>query len=144
MTTVRQVLQTKGATVHSISPNSTAYDAIHKMAEENVGSLIVMENEKIIGIVTERLYARDVVLKGRSSPTTPIYDIMETNVLYAQPDQSVEECMVIMTEKRIRHLPVIDEGKLVGLVSIGDLVKSIISDQKFLIDQLVHHIGGQP
>jgi CBS domain-containing protein len=142
MATIRQVLQEKGAKVHSISPDGTVFDAIRKMADENVGSLVVMEHEKIVGIITERLYARDVVLKGRASPTTRIRDIMVTDVLYAQPDQSVEECMAIMTDKRVRHLPVIDQGKLIGLVSIGDLVKSIISEQKFVIDQLVHFIHG--
>ena len=142
MATIRQVLQEKGAKVHSISPDETVFDAIRKMADENVGSLVVMEHEKIVGIITERLYARDVVLKGRASPTTRIRDIMVTDVLYAQPDQSVEECMAIMTDKRVRHLPVIDQGKLIGLVSIGDLVKSIIGEQKFVIDQLVHLIHG--
>jgi CBS domain-containing protein len=142
MTTIRQLLREKGPKVFSVGPNETVYDAIRKMADENVGSLVVMEGETIIGIITERHYARNVVLKGRTSPATRVRDIMETNVLYARPDQSVEECMAIMTDQRVRHLPVIDQGKLVGIVSIGDLVKDIIGDQKFIIDQLEHLIRG--
>ena len=113
------------------------------MAEKNVGALAVMAGEKLVGIITERDYARKVFLKGRASPTTSVQEIMETKVFYAQPDQSVGDCMAIMTDKRIRHLPVIEDAKLVGVISIGDLVKSIISDQKFLIDQLEHFITGQ-
>ena len=142
MTTARQVLDEKGRNVHSVGPDDTFYDAIRKMAEENIGSLMVIENDKPIGIFTERQYARSVFLRGRASPTTRVREVMETKLLYAQPDQSVEECMAVMTDKRIRHLPIIDEGKLIGIVSIGDLVKTTISDQKFLIDQLVHFIHG--
>ena len=142
MTTIRQLLREKGHEIYSVSPESTVYDAIRKMADENIGSLVVMEGGKIVGIITERHYARNVVLKGRASPATRVREIMENNVLYAQPDQSVEECMAIMTDKRVRHLPVIEQGKEIGLVSIGDLVKSIISDQKFTIDQLEHFIRG--
>ena len=142
MTTIRQLLREKGHKIHAVSPESTVYDAICKMADENIGSLVVMEGGKIVGIITERHYARNVVLKGRTSPATRVRDIMENKVLYAQPDQSVEECMAIMTDKRVRHLPVIEQGKEIGLVSIGDLVKSIISDQKFTIEQLEHFIRG--
>ena len=142
MTTIKQLLDEKGHRVFSVRPDDTVYDAIRKMAEENVGSLLVMEGATIVGLLTERNYARNVALKGRTSPTTPVRDIMETNILYVQPDRSVEECMAIMTDRRVRHLPVIDEDRLVGIVSIGDLVKSIISDQKFIIDQLEHFIRG--
>lgn len=142
MTTIKQLLDEKGHRVFSVRPNDTVYDAIRKMAEENVGSLLVMEGATIVGLLTERNYARNVALKGRTSPTTPVRDIMETNVLYVRPDRSVEECMAIMTDRRVRHLPVIDGDRLVGIVSIGDLVKSIISDQKFIIDQLEHFIRG--
>jgi CBS domain-containing protein len=142
MTTIGQLLRDKGHKVHSVGPDSTVYDAIRAMAEENIGSLLVMEGGKIVGIVTERHYARNVALKGRASPATRVEDIMERRVLYAKPDQSVEECMAIMTDKRVRHLPVIEQEKVTGLVSIGDLVKSIISDQKFTIDQLEHFIRG--
>ena len=142
MATIRQLLRDKGDKVHSVGPEDTVYDAIRRMADESIGSLVVMEGGKIVGIITERDYARNVVLKGRASPTTRVRDIMEPRVLYAQPDQSVEECMAIMTDKRIRHLPVFEQEKLIGLVSIGDLVKSIISDQKFIIEQLEHFIRG--
>jgi CBS domain-containing protein len=140
--TVRQLLNEKGHDVFTIGPDNTVFDAIHKMADQNVGSLVVIEGGNPIGIVTERHYARNVFLKGRASPTTRVRDIMEAKVLYARLDQSVEECMAVMTEKRVRHLPVIDQGKLIGIVSIGDLVKNIISKQKFVIDQLVHFIHG--
>lgn len=143
MTTVRQLLDEKGHEVFSVAPNDTMHDALRKMAEKDVGAVLAMDGEKVVGIVTERDYARKVFLKGRASPTTRVEEIMETNVLYAQPDQVVEECMAIMTEKRFRHLPVIERGRLIGIISIGDLVKSIISDQKFVIDQLEHFIYGQ-
>ncbi len=140
MTTIRQLLREKGHKIYSIGPDSTVYEAIRTMADEN--SLVVMEGGKIVGIITERDYARNVELKGRVSPATRVREIMEHRVLYAQPDQSVEECMAIMTDKRVRHLPVIEQEKEIGLVSIGDLVKSIISDQKSTIDQLEHFIRG--
>jgi CBS domain-containing protein len=142
MATIRQLLLDKGNKVHSIGPEDTVYDAIRKMADESIGSLIVMDGGKIVGIITERDYARNVVLKGRASPATRVRDIMEPRVLYAKPDQSVEECMAIMTDKRVRHLPVIEQEKAIGLISIGDLVKNIISHQKFIIDQFEHFIRG--
>jgi len=140
MVTVRQLLTEKGSRVFSVAPDSTVFDAIRKMADENVGCLVVCDGGAPVGIVTERHYARNVVLRGRGSPTTKVREIMETDVLYARPDQTVEQCMAVMTDKRVRHLPVMDQGKLVGLISIGDLVKAIISDQQFLIDQLVQYI----
>jgi CBS domain-containing protein len=112
------------------------------MADKNVGSLVVMEGDKLVGIMTERHYARNVFLKGRSSPTTSVRDIMEASVIFVRPDQSVDECMAIMTEKAVRHLPVIDQGNVVGIISIGDLVKDKISDQTFVIEQLVQFIHG--
>ena len=142
MATIRQLLDKKGQAVFSIRPDETVYDSIKKMADKNVGSLTVMEGDKLVGIITERHYARNVVLKGRASPKTLVRDIMETNVVFARPDQSVEDCMAIMTEKAVRHLPVIEQGKVVGMISIGDLVKDIISDQTFVIDQLVNFIQG--
>src|SRR5215207_2774886 len=142
MTTVRQLLDQKGSTIWSIGADATVFDAIAKMDEEDVGSLIVMDGEEIVGIMTERHYARSVVLKGKTSLTTKIRDIMERHVIVARPEQSVEQCMAVMTEKRVRHLPVMQEHKVIGIVSIGDLVKSVISDQKFAIDQLVHYIHG--
>jgi CBS domain-containing protein len=142
MTTIRQLLDQKGRNVWSVQPGTTVYDAVAKMAEKNVGSLVVMDGEKLVGLITERHYARNVVLKGKTSPKTPVGDIMERNVVVAWPEQSVEECMAVMTDKRVRHLPVLEKEKLIGIVSIGDLVKSIIGDQKFIIEQLEHFIQG--
>ncbi len=142
MATVRQILDAKGHDVVSISPNDTVYNAIKKMADENIGSLVVIDGEKIVGIITERHYARKVVLKGKRAPNTLVKDIMSTPVVCTWLDQSVEECMAVMTEKAVRHLPVLENKRLVGMVSIGDLVKSIISDQKFTIEQLIRYIGG--
>jgi CBS domain-containing protein len=140
MTTVRQLLNEKGYDVLAVGPDDSVFDAIEKMAEKNVGSLLVLEGTRLVGIITERHYARNVFLKGRASPTTRVRDVMETQVLFTRPDQTVEECMAVMSEKRVRHLPVIDEGQLIGIVSIGDLVKSVVSDQRFTIDQLIHFI----
>lgn len=142
MTTVKQLLAQKGQDLLAIHPNASVFDAIAKMAEKNVGSLAVMDGEKLVGIITERLYARNVVLKGKTSPTTLVSDIMDKDVICVVPDEAVEECMALMTDKRVRHLPVLEGDKVVGIVSIGDLVKSIISDQKFVIDQLTHYIHG--
>jgi CBS domain-containing protein len=142
MVTVQQLLTEKGPQVFAVDPESTVFEAIKKMADENVGCLVVCERDKPVGIITERHYARNVVLRGRGSPTTKVRDIMDTGVLYARPDQTVEECMAVMTDRRVRHLPVLEEGKLVGIISIGDLVKAIISDQQFLIEQLVQYIHG--
>ena len=140
---IAQILKAKRIrTVHAIGPDDTVYDAIKKMAEHEIGALLVMEGEKIVGIVTERDYARKIVLVGRSSKETPVSVIMTTQVLCVGPLQTNEECMAIMTENRVRHLPVIDDGKLIGLVSIGDLVKDIISEQQFIIEQLEHYITG--
>lgn len=142
MATVKQLLDQKGHEVLSIGPDDTVLAAIQKMADHNVGSLAVLEDEKLVGIITERHYARNVFLKGRSSPKTTVREIMSTRVVCARPEQSVEECMAVMTDKAVRHLPVLDNRQLVGIVSIGDLVKSIISDQKFVIEQLEHYITG--
>lgn len=142
MTTVRQLLDRKGRAVWSIGPDATVYDAVAKMADKDIGSLVVLSGEELLGIITERHYARNVVLKGKTSPKTLVRDIMEKQVVVAWPDQTIEQCMALMTDKRIRHLPVFEGGKLIGIVSIGDLVKSIIGDQKFVIDQLEHYIHG--
>ncbi|MBS1134628.1 MAG: putative signal-transduction protein with domain [Burkholderiaceae bacterium] len=140
---VAQILRGKPSkTVHAIGPNDTVYDAVKKMAEHGIGGLLVMEGEKILGIITERDYARKIALAGRTSKETPVSVIMTTEVLCVGPQQTTEECMAIMTENRVRHLPVLDKGKLIGLVSIGDLVKDIISEQQFIIEQLEHYIAG--
>lgn len=142
MTTARQLLDKKGHEVLSIGPDDTVFDAIKKMADNNVGSLVVLEAGNLVGIITERHYARNVFLMGRSSPRTAVREIMSTRVVYARPEQTVEECMAVMTDKAVRHLPVLDKKQLIGIVSIGDLVQSIISDQKFIIEQLEHYVSG--
>ena len=141
MATIRQLLNQKGGKVCSIGPDATVFDAVAKMAENNIGSLTVMDSEALIGIITERQYARDVVLKGKTSPSTPVWEIMERDVVTVGPEQSVEECMALMTERHVRHLPVVEGEKVIGIVSMGDLVKSTIDDQKLAIDQLNHHVG---
>jgi len=140
--TVRHLLEQKGRNVWTIGPDSTVFDALAKMAEKDIGSLVVMDGEKLVGIVTERHYSRNVILKGKKSPTTVVSDIMERDVIHVRPEQSVELCMTLMTEQRVRHLPVLEGQKVVGIVSIGDLLKSIISKQKFIIDELEHYIHG--
>jgi CBS domain-containing protein len=143
MKSVAQILKTKPEqAVQTITPSTSVLDAVKRMAEKNIGALLVMEDAKILGIITERDYARKIVLMGRSSKDTPVRDIMTSPVMYVRPDQTNEECMALMTDNRLRHLPVVAGGKLIGLVSIGDLVKDIISEQKFIIDQLEHYIKG--
>ena len=142
MRTVQQLLDDKGHEIQSVHPDDSVFDAIQKLAAANIGSLIVIEDDRPVGIFTERDYARNVILKGKSSPTTQIREVMTTRVIYVQPEQTVEECMAIMTDKHIRHLPVLRDEKLIGMISIGDLVKSIIADQKFTIEQLQQFIQG--
>ena len=143
MKIVAEILRSKPEqAVHTITPSASVFDAVKLMAEKSIGALLVMEDLKIDGIITERDYARKIVLMGRSSKETPVRDIMTSPVMYVRPDQTNEECMALMTDNRVRHLPVIDNGKLIGLISIGDLVKDIISEQKFIIDQLEHYIMG--
>ena len=142
MVTIRQLLDQKGGKICSIHPDATVFDAVATMAENDIGSLIVMDGEALIGLITERHYARNVVLKGKTSPATTVQEIMDRHVITVRPEQSVEECMALMTGRRVRHLPVIEGDKIIGIVSIGDLVKSIIGDQKFTIDQLNHYISG--
>lgn len=142
MNKVSDLLKNKGDEVWSIGPDIFVFDAIKLMAEKGVGALVVMDDSKVVGIISERDYARKVILMGHSSRETQIKDIMTTRVVYARPDQSVEECMALMTDKHIRHLPIMEGEKLVGVISIGDLVKSIIAEQKFTIEQLEKYISG--
>ena len=142
MKTIRQLLESKGRDIWSISPDATVYDAIKLMAEKGIGALMVIDNAGPVGIISERDYARKIILKGRSSRETKVRDIMTAHVIYADAGHSVEECMALMTNKRIRHLPVLDEQKLIAVISIGDLVKSIIAEQKFVIEQLESYISG--
>lgn len=140
---VAQILRGKPSkTVHAIGPNDTVYDAVRKMAEHGIGGLLVMEGEKIIGIVTERDYARKGALMGRDSRETPVRALMTSPVMYVSPQESNEHCMALMTEHRLRHLVVLDDGNLVGVLSMRDLVRDIISEQKFVIEQLQHYISG--
>ena len=143
MTTVAQIIQSKpDKTVYTIGPAASVFDAVKLMAEKNIGALPVVERGKIVGVITERDYARKIVLLARSSKETLVRDIMTSQVMYVHPHQTSEECMALMTENRVRHLPVMDQGKLIGLVSIGDLVKDVIAEQKFIIEQLEHYIAG--
>lgn len=142
MGTVRNILQSKGNNIFSITPDISVYRALEIMMERNVSSLVVVENDKLIGIFTERDYARKVILKGKSSRETQIGDIMTGNVITVTPDNRIDECMQLMSDKSIRHLPVVENGKLAGLVSIGDVVRYIIEEQKFIIENMEHYITG--
>jgi len=143
MKPIAEVLKAKSAhAVYTIAPSASVFEAVKLMADKHIGALLVMEKDAIAGIITERDYARKVIVMGRSSKDTPVRDIMSSPVLYVRPDQTNEECMALMTDHRLRHLPVVDDGKLIGLISIGDLVKDIISEQRFVIEQLQHYIMG--
>jgi CBS domain-containing protein len=142
MKLVKHLLDGKGRDIISIAPADSVLDAIKLMAEKGIGALVVMDGESLAGMVTERDYARKVILKGRSSRETPVRDIMTPNVFTTSSDQTVDSCMNMMTEKRIRHLPVVEGDKVTGMVSIGDLVKAIIADQREDIEQLERYITG--
>ncbi len=143
MKTVSNLLDAKGQDVWSLTPDATVYEAIDQMAQKGVGALLVMEGERLLGIVSERDYARKVILKGKSSRKIKVREIMSYPVVCARPELTVEETMAIMTEKRIRHLPVVVEEKVVGVISIGDVVRGIIQDQEFEIHQLTNYIHGE-
>lgn len=142
MATVRNILEEKSGSIFSVPPDTSVYHALELMVEKNVSSLLITEDEKLTGIFTERDYARKVVLKGKSSKETPVADIMTANVITVNQDNTIDECMLLMTGKFIRHLPVVEDGKLLGIVSIGDLVKMIIHEQKFIIENMKQYIGG--
>ena len=143
MTVVAEILKSKpDTTVHTIAPTALVFDALKLMADKGIGALLVTEGEAIAGIFTERDYARKIALMGRTSSVTQVRDVMTSAVRFVRPDQTSEQCMQIMSTGRLRHLPVVDNGKLVGMISIGDLVKDIISEQKFIIEQLEHYITG--
>jgi signal-transduction protein with cAMP-binding, CBS, and nucleotidyltransferase domain len=141
--TVRMILKNKGNYVWSLPPERTVYEAITMMAEKSVGTILVMSGEQLVGIISERDYARKVILKGKLSKQTLVSEIMSSPVTTVDPDRTADECMRLMTEKRIRHLPVMDQGKLAGVVSIGDLVKAIVSVQAETIQYLSDYIGGK-
>jgi len=140
MTTVRQLLERKSRALFSVGPQAPVLEAIRAMAEHHVGALLVMKGETLAGIVSERDYARKVILLGRSSSDTPVRDIMTTPVLTVSPETSVEQCMQLVTDKRVRHLPVLEAGRVIGMVSIGDLVKAVIAAQQQQIEQLESYI----
>ena len=143
MKTVKDLLAVKGSQVWSIAPDATVFEALRLMAEKEIGALLVLEAGKLVGIISERDYARKVILKGKSSKDTPVKEIMTTKVLYVRPDQTIEECMALMTDKRVRHLPVLDGEQLVGIISIGDVVKALIDEKDFIIQQLEQYITGR-
>ena len=140
MTIVRQLLERKKAEIHSVAPEAAVLEAIRAMAAHHVGALLVMRGEALEGIVSERDYARKVILMGRSSADTPVRDIMSTPVITVALDDTVQKCMQIMTDKHVRHLPVIERGRVAGMVSIGDLVKAVIAEQQAQIEQLENYI----
>ncbi|MCH7549664.1 MAG: CBS domain-containing protein [Candidatus Krumholzibacteriota bacterium] len=143
MVVVRQLLENKGPEIHSISPDASVYTSLMLMAEKRIGALLVIENEELVGVISERDYARKVILRGKSSKETSVREIMSSKVFYVGPDHRIEECMALMTEKSIRHLPVLEGGELMGVVSIGDIIKAVISEQEFIIDQLEQFIMGR-
>ncbi len=142
MKRVKAILATKGNDIFSIAPDASVYDAIHLLAEKEIGALLVMDGPLLVGIFSERDYARQIILKGRSSEETKVREIMTTNVLHATPDNDTGECMTVMTKNRIRHLPVIDDSEVVGVISIGDLVRSIIAEHESTIGDLKKYISG--
>ncbi len=142
MNTVKELLQEKGSAVWTVAPTVTVYEALQLMAEKNIGAVVVIDGGNVVGMFTERDYARKVVLAGRSSKTTKVGELMIQDVLYISPGDTIENCMALMTDKRLRHLPVMSNGQLAGLISIGDIVRAIISDREFTIRELEHYITG--
>ncbi|MBU1211416.1 MAG: CBS domain-containing protein [Alphaproteobacteria bacterium] len=143
MVTAKQLVGIKGSKVWTVTPHQTVYEAIRIMADKNIGSLLVMDGRKLAGIITERHYARNVVLKGKTSPDTLVGEIMDRCVACARPEQTVDHCMEIMTRRRVRHLPVLEKGRVIGVISIGDIVKSIIEEKSFIISELQNYISGE-
>lgn len=142
MATVADIIELKGSTAHCVGPHDTVYTAIEKMVKHNIGALVVVENDSLVGVITERDYLRRIAVEGRTSKTTPVAAIMTARPTTVAPDTTVQECMHIMTERRLRHLPVISNGRLAGIVSIGDVVKSMITEQADHIEHLTEYIQG--
>ena len=142
--TARDLLRVKGTDVWSVSPDATVYQALELMAEKNIGAVLVMDGDRALGILSERDYARKVALVGKASRDTQVREIMTENPVCILPHRTVEECMAVMTDKHVRHLPVLDGARVIGLISIGDVVKDIISRQEFIIEQLENYITGSP
>ena len=142
MVTVGQLLEIKGHVIWSIEQDCTVYEALKLMADKDVGALVVLQGRNLVGIISERDYARKVILQGKNSKDTPVREIMTVKVYYVQPEQTIEECMALMTAKHARHLPVFEDEQLIGVVSIGDVVKAVISEKEFLIQELAKYISG--
>jgi len=140
MKSVGDILRKKGGHVWSVAPNTTVYDTLKLMAEKEIGAVVVLDHGQPVGMFSERDYARQVILKGRTSKDTAVREVMISRVVFVRPEQSIEDCMALMTDKRVRHLPVLDHGTLIGMVSIGDVVKELISEKEFLIEQLANYI----
>ena len=143
MISVRDILKAKDSKIQSISPKATVYEALEKMSEKEIGALVVMENNKVVGIISERDYARKIILQGKTSKETLVKEVMSSNLFSVTPDTSLEDAMVLMTGKHVRHLPVFEENNFVGIISIGDVVKLVISNKDFLINQLSDYIAGK-
>ncbi|MCH8072609.1 MAG: CBS domain-containing protein [Proteobacteria bacterium] len=139
---VSDILDSKGHEVWAVKPDDTVFDSLQLMAEKGIGALLVMDGDRLVGIVTERDYARKVILEGKSSKTSSVAEVMTKRVLCVTAERTIDECMALMTDKRARHLPVLDHKRVIGVISIGDLVKTMISEQQVLIDQLQHYISG--
>lgn len=144
METIRQIIEQKGKDVFSVSPDTTVFEALSLMAEKNIGAVLVLDKGKLSGIMSERDYARKIALKGKWSKETPVSEIMSSEVIYIEPDQTIENTKAIMINKRIRHLPVMEDDKLIGIVSIGDIVNAVLDEKTFMIDQLHTYIKGVP
>ena len=142
MATVKQILERKGYDIWSVSPQTTVYEALQQMSEKNVGALLVLENDVLVGVFSERDYARKLILKGKASKDTLVHELMTSDVFYIEPHREIEDCLALMTDKHIRHLPVLENDRLIGIVTIGDIGKQIISDQQFLIEQLEKYVSG--
>jgi CBS domain-containing protein len=143
MKIVRDILQVKGTEVYTIPPDATVYEALQKMAEKNVGALLVVKDNDVAGVISERDYARKVVLKGKFSKDVPVSDIMATHIVRVNPNQDIESCMELMSDKHVRHLPVIQNERIIGIISIGDIVKAIIEHKEEIITQLENYIKGK-
>jgi CBS domain-containing protein len=141
---VRDILRDKGAGVYSISPDDSVYDALKLMAEKNLGALLVLDGDRLVGLISERDYARKIILKDKLSKETKVKEIMTTEVFTVTPDMDLDECMELITEKRMRHLPVVENDRVTGIISIGDVVKGIIDHKEFVIGQLESYIKGYP
>ncbi|TDJ06079.1 MAG: CBS domain-containing protein [Deltaproteobacteria bacterium] len=144
METIRQILGKKGNQIYSVKPETTVYDTLKLMADKNIGAVLVLKQDKLVGIMSERDYARKVVLKGKISKEIPVNEIMSSNVICIDPDQTIKNTKAVMIQKRIRHLPVMEDDKLIGIISIGDVVNAVLEENSFMIDQLATYIKGVP